>query len=54
MFVQKCGLLLMYRVQANLDEEAVVFFYPEKVFFTPLPGLKKSSVFYYNFFFGKR
>ena len=43
----------MYRVQANLDEKAVVFFYPEKVFFTPWPGLKKSSVFYYNFFLGK-
>jgi len=23
----------MYRTQANLDERAVVFFYPEKVFF---------------------
>jgi len=32
MFVQKCGLLLMYRIQANLDEKAVVFFYPDKVF----------------------
>jgi len=23
----------MYKTQANLDERAVVFFYPEKVFF---------------------
>jgi len=32
MFVQKRGLHLMYRTQANLDEKAVAFFYPEKVF----------------------
>jgi len=34
MFVQKFGLLLMYRIQANVDKKAV-FFYPEKAFFTP-------------------
>jgi len=37
MFVQKCGLLLMYRIQANPDERAVVVFSPRKSFFTPLP-----------------
>jgi len=38
MFVQKQILLLMYRIQANLDEKAVAFF-------TPLPGLKKLVFF---------
>jgi len=46
MFVQKQILLLMYRIQANLDEKAVAFF-------TPLPELKKTRVFYYNLSFGK-
>jgi len=32
MFVQKYGLLLVYRTQANLDEIAIVFFHTEKVF----------------------
>jgi len=32
MFVQKCGLLLMYRTQANMDERAVVFFTQKKFF----------------------
>ena len=36
----------MYRIQANLDEKAVAFF-------TPLPGLKKTRVFYYNLSLGK-
>jgi len=37
MFVQKYGLHLMCRIQANLNEKAVVLFYPEN-FFTPSPG----------------
>jgi len=44
----------MCRIQANLDEKAVVFFYPEKVFFYPFAWVKKTSVFHYDFFFGKR
>jgi len=53
MFAQKCELLLMYRIQANLDEKAVVFL-PRKSFLLPLRlGKKKLSVFYYNFSLGK-
>jgi len=37
MSVQKCGLLLMYKIQTNLDEK-LVFFLPRKSFFTPSPG----------------
>jgi len=44
MFVQKCGLLLMYRIQANLDVKAVIFFIQKK-FFLPLRLGKKTSVF---------
>jgi len=40
MFVQKCGLLLMYRTQANMDERAVDFF-PQS-FFLPLRLGKKN------------
>jgi len=43
MFVQKCGLLLMHRIQANLDEKAVVFL-PRISFFLPLCLGKKTSV----------
>jgi len=43
MFVQKCGLLLMYRIQANLDEKAVVFF-TQKKFFYPFAWVKKTIV----------
>jgi len=35
----------MYRIQENLDEKAVVFFYPEKVFSSPFAWVKKTSVF---------
>jgi len=28
----------MYRIQANQDEKAVVYFQPENVFFTNSPG----------------
>jgi len=46
MFVQKYGLLLLvFRTQSNLDERAVVFFYPEKFFVTPSPGWKKLVFF---------
>jgi len=44
MFVQKCGLLLIYRIQANLDEKVVVFF-TQKVFYYPFAWVKKTSVF---------
>jgi len=52
MFVQKCGLLLMHRIQANLDEKAVVFL-PRISFFYPFAWAKKLVFFYYNFSLGK-
>jgi len=44
MFVQKCGSLLKYRIQANLDEKAVVFF-TQKKFLLRLRLSKKKLVF---------
>jgi len=34
--VQKCGLLLMYKTQPNMDERVVVFF-TRNIFFAPSP-----------------
>jgi len=45
MFVQKCGLLLMHRIQANLDEKAV-FFFTQKVFFYPFTWVKNNWCFF--------
>jgi len=42
----------MYRIQANLDEKAVVFF-TQKKFFYPFAWVKKKLLlFYYNFSLG--
>jgi len=50
MFVQKCGLLLMYKIQENLDVKAVIFFIQKK-FFYPFAWVKKLVFFYYKYDF---
>jgi len=42
MFVQICELYLIYRIQANLDEKAVVFFTQKKFFFYSFAWVKKN------------
>jgi len=41
MFVQKCGLRLMYKTKADLDETAIVFL-PRKFFFYLFTWVKKN------------
>jgi len=42
----------MYRIQANLDEKAIVFL-TQKKFFYPFAWVKKLMLFYYNFSLAK-
>ena len=49
---KKCGLLLKYRIQANLDEKAVVFL-PRKSFCYPFAWVKKLVFFIIIFLWEK-